>query len=78
MAALADDNLEELPGVSSNKGEFATKCAGASYCRELLQDSGFKLVEPIKFLEVDNDLVSGILLLREKLTAGGPLVVVHC
>ena len=61
MTALADDNLEavsegvpyrtaqELPGVLSNKGEFATKCAGASYCRELLQDSSFKLVKTIKF-----------------------------
>ena len=71
MTALADDNLEvvtvsegvpyrtaqELPGVLSNKGEFAAKCAGASYCRELLQDSSFKLVKTIKFLEVDNDLV---------------------
>ena len=69
--ALADDNLEavaisegvpyrisqELPGISSNKSEFATKCAVSSYGRELLQDSGFKLIKPIKLLEVDNDLV---------------------
>ena len=27
---------QELPGVLSNKGEFTTKCAGASYCGELL------------------------------------------
>ena len=71
LTALADDNLEvvalsegvphwtaqELPGVLSNKGEFTTKCAGASYCGELLQDSSFKLVKTIKFLEIDNDLV---------------------
>ena len=48
---------QELPSVLSNKGEFATKCAGASYCGELLQDSSFKLVKPIKFLEVNDDLV---------------------
>ena len=37
--------------------EFATKCAVSSYGRELLQDSGFKLIKSIKLLEVDNDLV---------------------
>ena len=71
ITALADDNVEavavsegvpyrisqELPGIPSNESEFATKCAVSSYGRELLQDSGFKLIKPIKLLEVDNDLV---------------------
>ena len=48
---------QELPGILSNKGEFATKCAVSPYNRELLKDSGFKLIKPIKLLEVDNDLV---------------------
>ena len=51
-----------LPGRFPN-GVYAcfnlqvSDIAVASYGRELLQDSGFKLVKPIKFLEVDNDLV---------------------
>ena len=71
LTALADDNLkvialsegvphwtaQKLPSVLSNKGEFATKCAGASYCGELLQDRSFKLVKPIKFLKVNDDLL---------------------
>ena len=50
LTALVDDFLklvaisesvphrtaQELPSVLSNKGEFTTKCAGASCCGELL------------------------------------------
>ena len=43
--------------IPSNESEFATKCAVSSYGRELLHDSGFKLIKSIKLLEVDNDLV---------------------
>ena len=69
--ALTDDNVQvvtvpegvpdrvpqELTCVALDEGKFTLKGAAPSYGRELLQDSSFELIKPIKLLEINNDLV---------------------
>ena len=69
--ALTDDNVkvvtvpegvpdrvpQELTCVALDEGKFTLKGAAPSYGRELLQDSSFELIKPIKLWEINNDLV---------------------